>query len=269
MDVLGLLPALDRPLFHRSLAPRYRVRFADSWVEGEAHIRQYPVAVLAADLCIEGRPDVAKLRQLRVMFPSVSVFLWVSLDHDVAKGLVQCGAMGIATVLLRGYDNDSRIIGAAVAEKMSEGVYSRTLDLVIQQLGAGAPARLRWALREIFNAPSEIRTAEELGRRADVDTRTVFRWFRRGRLATPHRVITAARVLLAGRMLQDPGFTVDDVARRLGYSDSRYLAEHTRRLARLTPGELRLSFEEALPRLVAAMVAEPDALAPWVRSIAR
>lgn len=269
MDVLCLLPPFDRPLFHRSLTPRYTLRFADTWAETEPIIRNHPVGVLVADLCVERKPDAGKLRQLRLMFPSVSAVLWVSLSHDVARALVDCGAVGVTTVLVRGYDNEPRMIADTVAERMSEGIHAWTLDLILRHLGRDTPARLRWVMREILEAPAQIRTAEELARRAGVDTRTVFRWFRRARLATPHTVITAARVLLAGRMLQDPGLTVDDVARRLGYSDPRYLAEHARKLVGMTAGELRLSFEEAVPKLAAAMLAEPDALAPLVRRLTR
>jgi AraC-like DNA-binding protein len=267
MDVLALLPTIDRPLFQRALTPRYTLRFVEAWPDAETAIRDHPVGVLIADLCVQGKAEVGKLRQLRLMFPSVSAVLWVSLTHDVARPLVDCGAIGVTTVLLRGYDNDPRMIAEVVAKRMSEGIHAWTLDLVLRHLGPETPARLRWVMKEILDAPTKIRTAEELARRAGVDTRTVFRWFRRGRLATPHTVITAARVLLAGRMLQDPGLTVEDVARRLGYSDPRYLAEHARKLVGMTPGELRLSFDEAVPQLAAAMLDQPDSLGDFVRRL--
>jgi AraC-like DNA-binding protein len=267
MDVLCLVPTTDRPLFQRSLAPRHTVHFADRWVDAEPVIRRHPVGALVADLAIEGKPEPGKLRQLRTMFPSVAAVVWVSLDHEVARALADCGAAGVTRVLVRGYDNDPRVIAQTVADGLAEGTYARTLDLVLAELGPETPARLRWVLREILEAPDRVRTAEELARRARVETRTIFRWFRRAKLATPHTVITAARVLVAGRMLQDPGLTVDDVARRLGYSDARYLTEHARRLAGMTAAELRLSFAEAVPRLAAAMLAEPDALAHRVRRL--
>lgn len=267
MDVLALLPPLDRSLFHRALTPRYTLRFVDAWADTETVIRDRPVGVLVADLCIECRPDVGKLRQLRLMFPSVSVVLWVTLSHDVASALVDCGKIGVAEVLMRGYHSDTKVISHVVAERMSEGIHAWTLDLILRRLGSEAPARLRWVMKEILDAPAEIRTAEELARRAGVDTRTVFRWFRRARLATPHTVITAARVLLAGRMLQDPGLTVEDVSRRLGYSDPRYLAEHARKLVGMTPGELRLSFDDAVPLLAAAMLDQPEEFRGQMRSL--
>ncbi|MGH7545725.1 MAG: helix-turn-helix transcriptional regulator [Gemmatimonadota bacterium] len=266
MDVLALLLPLDRSLLQRALTPRYTVRFVDTWVGVETAIREHPVGVLVADFCIEQRPDVGKLRQLRLMFPSVSVLVWVSLSHDVAPALVECGKIGVAKPLLRGYTTE-KVIVHEVAQQMSEGIHTWTLDLILRHLGNETPARLRWVMKEILEAPAEIRTAEELARRARVDTRTVFRWFRRARLATPHTVITAARVLLAGRMLQDPGLTVEDVARRLGYSDPRYLAEHARKLVGMTPGELRLSFDDAVPQLAAAMLDDADSVGGRVRSL--
>ena len=56
------------------------------------------------------------------------------------------------------------------------------------------------------------------------------------------------RLLYAHRLLLDPGYTVEDVALRLGYSKAKTLQMHLRAVFGLTAGELRvaLSHEEAL-----------------------
>src|SRR5437016_1996588 len=61
----------------------------------------------------------------------------------------------------------------------------------------------------------------------------------------------AARVLHAHRLLQDPGFTVDDVAQRLGYAQTKTLQLHARCYLGLTLGEMRdaLDATEALKRV--------------------
>jgi transcriptional regulator GlxA family with amidase domain len=58
-------------------------------------------------------------------------------------------------------------------------------------------------------------------------------------------------VLYAHRLLQDPGFTVEDVAERLGYSQVKTLQQHARTYLGLTAGEMRLSLtpEDALKRV--------------------
>jgi transcriptional regulator GlxA family with amidase domain len=85
-----------------------------------------------------------------------------------------------------------------------------------------------------------------------VDRRTCERWFTRVGLPSPRHFLAAARVLYAHRLLQDPGFTVEDVAQRLGYSQVKTLQQHARAYLGLTAGEMRLSLtpDEALTRVV-------------------
>jgi transcriptional regulator GlxA family with amidase domain len=88
--------------------------------------------------------------------------------------------------------------------------------------------------------------------RARVDRRTCERWFTRVGLPSPRHFLSAARVLYAHRLLQDPGFTIEDVATRLGYAQTKTLQLHARAYLGLTAGEMRLSLgsSEALARVV-------------------
>jgi transcriptional regulator GlxA family with amidase domain len=56
------------------------------------------------------------------------------------------------------------------------------------------------------------------------------------------------RLLYAHRLLLDPGYTVEDVALKLGYSKAKTLQMHLRTVFGVTAGELRvaLSMEDAL-----------------------
>src|SRR5437763_1513495 len=71
-------------------------------------------------------------------------------------------------------------------------------------------------------------------------------------LPSPRHFRSAARVLYAHRLLQDPGFTIEDVAKRLGYAQTKPLQLHARAYLGLTAGEMRLSLDsnEALARVV-------------------
>jgi transcriptional regulator GlxA family with amidase domain len=59
-------------------------------------------------------------------------------------------------------------------------------------------------------------------------------------------------VLFAHRLLQDPGFTIEDVAKRLGYAQAKTFQQHARTYLGLTAGEMRLSLtvDEATVRVV-------------------
>src|SRR5213079_1155858 len=71
-------------------------------------------------------------------------------------------------------------------------------------------------------------------------------------LPSPRHFLAAARVLYAHRLLQDPGFTIEDVAERLGYARTKTLQLHARTYLGLTLREMRLTLppEDALRRVV-------------------
>ncbi len=58
-------------------------------------------------------------------------------------------------------------------------------------------------------------------------------------------------MLYAHRLLQDPGFTIEDVVARMSYGQAKILQQHARAYLGLTAGEMRLSLtpEEALERV--------------------
>jgi transcriptional regulator GlxA family with amidase domain len=91
-------------------------------------------------------------------------------------------------------------------------------------------------------------TVTALADRAQLTRRTCERWFTKVGLPSPRMVMVLARLLYAHRLLLDPGYTVEDVALKLGYSKPKTLQMHLRAVFGSTAGELRvsLSTEEAL-----------------------
>ena len=104
----------------------------------------------------------------------------------------------------------------------------RRLNLFLEHWLAHGPlpSELRWVLEEAFQAPDKVQTVGQIAVRARVDRRTCERWFTRVGLPSPRHFLASARVLYAHRLLQDPGFTVEDVAQRLGYAQVKTL-QHT------------------------------------------
>ena len=64
-------------------------------------------------------------------------------------------------------------------------------------------------------------------------------------------------MLYAHRLLRDPGFTIEDVAKRLGYTRVKTLQQHARTYLGLTAGEMRLSLttDEAMDTVVRRFLA--------------
>ena len=61
------------------------------------------------------------------------------------------------------------------------------------------------------------------------------------------------RAVYAHRLLQDPGYTVEDVAAKLGYQQTRTFAQNVKEVLGMSPGELRVALS---PDEVVAIVRE-------------
>src|SRR5947207_2571450 len=133
---------------------------------------------------------------------------------------------------------------------------SRQLRERLAWVLAPLPSELRWVLEEVLRSPAELQTVQQVAARARLDRRTFERWFLRLGLPSPRHFLAATRVLHAHRLLQDPGFTVDDVAQRLGYAQTKTLQLHARAYLGLTAGEMRLTLEprQALERIAQGFV---------------
>jgi transcriptional regulator GlxA family with amidase domain len=100
----------------------------------------------------------------------------------------------------------------------------------------------------MLHAPGDGPTVTALADRAQLTRRTCERWFTKVGLPSPRTVMVLMRLLYAHRLLLDPGYTIEDVALRLGYGKSKTLQMQIRAVFGITAGELRvaLSPEEAL-----------------------
>ncbi|MBO0869877.1 MAG: helix-turn-helix domain-containing protein [Micromonosporaceae bacterium] len=97
---------------------------------------------------------------------------------------------------------------------------------------------LAWLVQHLDKAV----TVESLAARAHMAPRTFARRFRAETGATPHDWLTAQRVLLARRLLEETDLTVDAVAARAGFGDAAVLRHHFARRLGASPHAYRNTF---------------------------
>jgi AraC-like DNA-binding protein len=260
MLILAAVPDIQLHKLRRAAAARFSLARATSWGEALATIRSRPVELAVVDPLFAGAARAQEIERLRVLFPSLPLILYTSLSPETAAVLLSLGQRGIRYVVFARYDDHP----ARLREVLGQEEGRAASHLFLEQL-AGAlaplPSELRWVLEEAFQAPDRVQTVGQIAARARVDRRTCERWFTRVGLPSPRHFLAAARVLYAHRLLQDPGFTVEDVAQRLGYAQVKTLQQHARAYLGLTAGEMRLSLtpEQALD-LVAQRFLAPTRL---------
>ncbi|MEV6814217.1 helix-turn-helix domain-containing protein [Micromonospora sp. NPDC051296] len=87
-------------------------------------------------------------------------------------------------------------------------------------------------------------TVDELAARAGMAPRTFARRFRAETGTTPHEWLTNQRVLVARRLLEETGLTVEAVADRSGFGDAAALRHHFTRRVGATPHAYRTTFRD-------------------------
>lgn len=240
MLVLAGVPDIQHHKLRRAVAARFTVVQAVAWDAVLHTIRARPVEIAVLDPLLSGEPSGQEIERLRLLFPSLPLILYTSLTPQVAGVLLALGQRGIRHVVFSRFDDHpDRLRGVIEDEEM----HATSHQLLAQLAGAltPLPRELRWVLEEALRIPDEVQTIQQVAARARVDRGTCARWFARAGLPSPRHFLAAARVLYAHRLLQDPGFTIEDVAERLGYAQAKTLQQHARAYLGLTAGEMRLS----------------------------
>jgi len=251
MLVLAAIPGLQLHRLRRAAATRFTLAHAASWDEALAAIRSRPVELAVVDPLLVGSASDKEIERLRVLFPSLPLILYTTLTPETAAVLLALGQRGIRHVVFTRYDDHPVHLRQVLAHEEARSTAQQLLDELAWALSP-LPIELRWVLEEVLRSPAEAQTVQRVAARARVDRRTFERWFTRLGLPSPRHFLAAARVLYAHRLLQDPGFTIEDVAQRLGYAQAKTLQLHARTYLGLTAGEMRLTLapEEALQRVV-------------------
>src|SRR5213594_670867 len=258
MLVLAAVPDLQYHKVRRAAGARFTVVQTLRWDEALTAIRSRPVELALVDPLLSGEARSQEIERLRVLFPSLPLILYTTLTPRSAGVLLALGQRGIQHVVFAHYDDHPVRLREVLAQEEARSSSRQLLDQLAGAL-APLPSQLRWVLEESLRSPGDVQTVTQVAARARVDRRTCERWFTRVGLPSPRHFLAAARVLYAHRLLQEPGFTIEDVAKRLGYAQAKTLQLHARAYLGLTAGEMRLSLspEEALERVVQRFLTPP------------
>lgn len=250
MLVLGAVSELQFQRLRGAVAPRFALAHARTWDDALETIRERPVEIAVVDPALHGMASGQEIERLHVLFPSLRLILYTLMTPQLAPVLLTLGPCGIRQVVLRGVDDHPDRLRKFVEEEAMNAASNRLVEQLTSAL-APLPSELRWVLEDAIRSAA-MQTIQQIAARARVDRGTCARWFARAGLPSPRHILAAARVLYAHRLLRDPGFTIEDVAKRLGYAQAKTLQQHARAYLGLTAGEMRLSLtaEEATARIV-------------------
>jgi AraC family transcriptional activator FtrA len=135
-------------------------------------------------------------------------------------------------------------VAVAIARRMvvapqRDGGQRQFVDLPVPECTADSLTPvLTWMLEHI----ADEHTVGALAKRAAMSERTFARRFSAETGTTPHRWLSTQRVLHARTLLEETHLSVDEVARRCGFSTGALLRHHFQKLVGVAPADYRRTF---------------------------
>ena len=229
----------------------HRLFIASDWSSLEELIRVEPVDIVVVDpregLEVRTREVEALLRQ----FPSLPLVVYTTLSPEVTQSLVLLARVGLQTVVLRGFD-DEALRFRALLERLPEYELSDRLLSMLREPLKDVPVTLRRAIVRCVRSPHEFQDVSDLVRASGFTRRTFDRWM--GMVGVSSKsIVRIARAVRAYHLMRDPGYRLTDIARKVGYPDTRLFARHVQQVTGMVPSSLRRRLE---PDAFIALISE-------------
>jgi AraC-like DNA-binding protein len=231
-------------LFHLRtvLESEHSLTVVDGWDELIEVVRSRPIDVVIADPRADGTIRTLELRALLGRYPTLPMVLYTSLSPESLKATVELAQCGAHHVVLRGFDDEPtrfrELLGRLPAFRLGE-IVLRGLEMYL----ANGPPLLKRAITQLFEAPHGFQSVKDLALAAGMTRRNLDRWLDKIGLASARMLILGARVTRAFYYMRDPGYLLDDITKKLGYSSPRLFARQVRAATGLTPSLLRETVE--------------------------
>jgi AraC-like DNA-binding protein len=257
VEVLARLSASLAAQLQVALAGDHSLTLVDGWGALLLAIRERPVDLVVLDPRTSGGLELGQARELLARHPTLPVVIYTTLAADSMQATVMLAKLGVQYVVLRGFDDEPRrfrqLIDQLPATRLSNSVLAQVLPHV-----QDAPILFVRAITRLFEAPQEFMDVDELARASGMTRRSLDRWFVRSGLTSARTMILVARLTRAKHYMGDPGYLLEDIAKKLGYSSIRRFARQVRTATGMTPSTMRSSYttEEFTTRM-AALVCRP------------
>jgi len=233
-----IVACLEGPLSERLIATLPMALLVPRASQLIESVRESGADLVIADPDADSGHCTLALLQIRTEDPSLLIVAYTTLQPSVVPRLLDLARAGIQDVILYRTDDTRARFIELVERATTRPVSLSTFSLLDDALRC-VPEALRAAIRSLFEARGNIRSVDDLAAAARITRRAAYRWLSAAGIQSPRLLVLAPRLLRAAMLLSQPGRTLSDVARRLGYSKPELLSMHLRAITGLRPRQLR------------------------------
>jgi AraC-like DNA-binding protein len=251
LTIAALLPPRLLTQVRHALAGEREILAAESWHELERLIKKTALRAVIIDPEANGMVDSASVVRLLTRYPSLPIIAYVTLGPATFSGIAHLSRLGLEHVILHRFDDSVERFRRTVDSVGSDPMVREVVDALRPSLGR-LPLPLAMSVQQMFDEPQRFITALDLSSSCGMPTVRMYQSFAQADITSPKNLLIAARALRAFSYLRDPGYSVNDVALKLGYLQARILGNHVLKVFGLKPARARrrMSESEAVDRVL-------------------
>lgn len=181
-------------------------------------------------------PSVARMVR---EFPRVpAVALLTSAESRAPAALLSLGQHGVRTLVDARDASGWRTLRSIVTTERADDIDTHAISTLRRDLD-GAPTSCVRFFDTLFTIPRTLTTVQALARHLGVVPTTFMSRFVRQGIPTPKRYLAAARLVRAAHLLENPGFSITQVAFLMEYSSPQSFSRHVTGVLQLGAAEFR------------------------------
>ncbi len=251
LRVAIFLPTRQAAQIRAAMDAHDQICVADSWETLEALVRLEPLSVVVFNPAADGTMDNTRACRLICKYASIPFVAYVPVDAAFVRGIAHMSNDGLQDVVVY-HSDDSPLRFRKTLERVSSIPQVSTLIGKLEPWFRHLPEPLVDVLTDTLHQPHEYASAEDVAAGANMTLSALYRSFRNARLNSPKSFVIGARVFRGYVYLTDVGFSVGDVAMKLGYTHPRIFAHHIECVLGDSPSKVRRSLEDvdAVNRIV-------------------
>ena len=250
MTVAALLP--PRLLRHLEFVlGRERPLVAESWEGLEALIQASPVSVAIVDPSMDEAGGNERIQGILIDYPSIEVIAYVSVTATAFRAITELSRAGLKHVVMYSVDDSPERFMTMLDTVRASPLTLRLLAAFRPSLNR-LPISLKRAVEDMFAEPHLYGNAADIAVKAKVPLVRLYRALRAAGVASPKKLLVAAKLLRAYGDLGDPGHSIRRVSTRLGWKYTRVLFDHTFDVFGMSPARVReqMTDDEVVARLM-------------------
>lgn len=183
----------------------------------------------------DGTSTLDAVRRIRDEYPSIPVVLYCALTSETSRDVLLFARAGVDQLVVQGVDDLRTPLRGAV----QTAVDSVTAKQHLVDLAPLVPPNILPFLRHCLEHARRELTVEEVAAALGVHRKTLVDRLKAANLPSPSSIISWCRILLAARLLEDPGRTVEQVALMLDFPSGTALRNMMKRYTGLRSAEVR------------------------------